>query len=128
MPARTYIVQCFVRVNISTLLNKEPPTLQFDFIHLAAETVDTFGLSGSSLIVFNAHSEEGKCVITFTPHSLPKWCVMYKGFVHDSSLNIYGLFYIYKCCTNFSLLFIKRRYYHFQTHINIYTNTLTRVK
>ena len=32
------IVQCFVRMNIFTLPNKEPPTLQFVFIPLAAAT------------------------------------------------------------------------------------------
>ena len=32
------IVQCFVRMNICMMPNKEPPTLQFVFIPLAAAT------------------------------------------------------------------------------------------
>ena len=36
------IVQYFVRMNIFTLPNKEPQTLQFVFTHLAAATVDTY--------------------------------------------------------------------------------------
>ena len=35
------IVQCFVRMNIFTLPNKEPPTLQLVFIPLAATTMGT---------------------------------------------------------------------------------------